>query len=59
MTTRTEVEQRIASKRRERELYVSPHGVAKCHAEIDSLLDEWEQADVVGREADHRSEVPD
>jgi hypothetical protein len=42
MRTRAEIEREIASKRRERELYVSPQGVAKCHAEIDELLDEWE-----------------
>jgi hypothetical protein len=38
--TRADIEADIASKRRERELYVSPEGVAKCHAEIDRLLDE-------------------
>jgi hypothetical protein len=42
MRTRAEIEREIASKRRERELYVSPQGVAKCHAEMDVLLDEWE-----------------
>jgi hypothetical protein len=40
--TRAEIERDILNKRRERELYVSPQGVAKCHAEMDALLDEWE-----------------
>jgi hypothetical protein len=40
--TRAEIERDILSKRRERELYVSPQGVAKCHAEMNALLDEWE-----------------
>jgi hypothetical protein len=38
--TRAEIERDIASKRRERELYVSPQGVGKVHGEIDALLDE-------------------
>ena len=38
--TRAQIEADIASKRRERLLYVSPQGVSKCHAEIDRLLDE-------------------
>lgn len=44
MRTRAEIERDLAAKRRERMLYVSPHGVAGCHAEIDRLLEEWEQA---------------
>lgn len=40
--TRADIEADIASKRRERELYVSPEGVAKCHAAIDALITEWE-----------------
>jgi len=43
--TRADIERDIASKRRERELYVSPHGVEQCHAQLDALLTEWEQAD--------------
>ena len=43
--TRAEIERDIAAKRRERRLYVSPHGVAGIHAEIDRLLEEWEQAE--------------
>lgn len=42
--TRAEIERDIASKRRERLLYVSPAGVAKCHAELDVLLTEWDEA---------------
>ena len=41
LRTRAEIEREIASKRAERLLYVSPQGVAKCHAQIDALLDEW------------------
>lgn len=40
--TREDIERDLLSKRRERALYVSPQGVAKCHAELDRLLDEWE-----------------
>ena len=43
--TRAAVEADIASKRRERDLYVSPEGVEQCHRQIDALLDEWEQAE--------------
>ena len=43
--TRADIEREIASKRRERELYVSDEGVAKCHAELDRLLEEWESAE--------------
>ena len=46
--TRADIERDLASKRRERLLYVSPEGVAKCHAEMDRLLEEWERADAVG-----------
>ena len=46
--TRAEIEREITGKRRERELYVSPQGVAKCHAEMDELLAEWVAADDVG-----------
>ena len=42
--TRAEIEAEIRSKRKERDLYVSPQGVAKVHAEIDALLREWERA---------------
>lgn len=45
--TRAEIERDIASTRRERELYVSPGGVAKIHAKLDALLVEWEQADAL------------
>jgi hypothetical protein len=45
--TRAEIEQEIAGKRRERELYVSAQGVGKCHSEIDALLEEWELAQEV------------
>ena len=38
--TRADIEAEIRSKRKERDLYVSPQGVAKVHAEIDALLDE-------------------
>lgn len=41
--TRADIERDIRSKRRERELYVSPQGVAQCHAALDELLTEWEQ----------------
>jgi hypothetical protein len=44
MRSRADIERDLTSQRRERLLYVSPQGVAKCHALIDSLLDEWEQA---------------
>jgi len=47
MRNRAEIEQEIRAKRRERLLYVSPHGVASIHAEIDRLLEEWEQADAL------------
>ena len=50
---RTEVEALLVSKRRERALYVSEHGVSKVHAEIDQLLTEWEQADAVGPDSTH------
>jgi len=43
--TRAEIEREIASKRRERLLYVSPEGVGKIHAEMDRLLVEWEAAE--------------
>jgi hypothetical protein len=43
--TRVDIEREIASKRRERELYVSPQGVDQCHAEIDALITEWEKAE--------------
>lgn len=52
MVTRADIERDLASKRRERELYVSPEGVAKCHAEMDRLLEEWEAAQ---REAESRT----
>lgn len=41
--TRADIELEIRRKRAERELYVSPQGVAKCHAELDALLEEWER----------------
>lgn len=43
--TRAEIEREIAGKRRERLLYVSEQGVAKCHAEIEALLDERDRAE--------------
>lgn len=42
--TRAEIEQDIRSKRAERELYVSPDGVAKIHEAINELLTEWQDA---------------
>jgi hypothetical protein len=50
--TRADIEAEIASKRRERELYVSAQGVGKIHGEIDALLEEWEDARDVAGEAD-------
>lgn len=50
--TRADIERDIASKRRERELYVSAQGVGKCHAEMDRLLEEWESAADLRRPGD-------
>ncbi|HXJ63325.1 MAG TPA: hypothetical protein VNN79_06185 [Actinomycetota bacterium] len=44
MRTRAQIEADITAKRRERELYVSPDGVRKIHAQLDRLLEEWEAA---------------
>lgn len=48
--TRAEIEREIAGKRRERLLYVSEQGVAKCHQQLDELLSEWESARAVGHD---------
>lgn len=48
MRLRADIEAEIASKRRERELYVSAQGVGKIHGEIDALLEEWRQSSNTG-----------
>jgi len=44
MRTKAEIERDLTAKRRERELYVTPGGVSTIHAQIDTLLEEWEAA---------------
>ena len=41
---RDQIEREIVSKRRERELYVSPEGVGRIHGQLDELLTEWQEA---------------
>ena len=41
---RDQIEREIVSKRRERELYVSPEGVGRIHGQLDALLTEWQEA---------------